>query len=173
VRPWQVYTEAQITRCLELAELLVQQYRLQDVLGHEDIARGRKQDPGPAFPLAQIARRPLGRTDDTPVPYIVSIDGLNIRKGPDAGFDSVAPALAQGTLLRLVEPGDRWSQVEVESGGDVQGWVNNRFIVRLKDAPRSLVARSRAVPPKEVKKTVKKKTPSPQPSPKGRGGKTR
>ena len=95
------------------------------------------------------------------------------RAAPHASFASVAPALAQGTLLRLVEPGDLWSKVEVEGGGDVEGWVNNHFIVRLKDAPRSLVARSRAVPPKGVKKTAKKKTPSPQPSPKGRGGKTR
>ena len=39
----------------ELAELLVNHYALDDVLGHEDIARGRKQDPGPAFPLASIA----------------------------------------------------------------------------------------------------------------------
>ena len=147
VRPWHVYTEAQISRCLELAELLVQHYGLQDVLGHDDIARGRKQDPGPAFPLASIAGRALGRGDDEPVRYIVSTDGLNIRKGPDAGFDSVAPPLARGTLLRLIEPGSRWSKVEVDGPSDVEGWVNNHFIVRLKDAPRSLLPRSREAAP--------------------------
>ena len=47
VRPWHAYTEVQIERALELAELLVNHYSLENVLGHEDIARGRKQDPGP------------------------------------------------------------------------------------------------------------------------------
>ena len=165
VRPWHVYTEAQITRCLELAELVVQQYGLQDVLGHDDIARGRKQDPGPAFPLASIASRALGRGDDAPVRYIVTTDDLNIRKGPDAGFDPVAPPLARGTLLSLIEPGSRWSKVEVEGPSDVEGWVNNHFIVRLKDAPRSLLPHSRealapqARPPikRAAKRVLKKK----------------
>lgn len=94
------------------------------------------------------------------------------RAAPHASFDSVAPALAQGALLRRVELGDRWSNVESEGGSDVEGWVNNRFIVRLTDAPRLLVGRSRAVPVKGVKKVARKKTPSPQPSPKGRGRKT-
>ena len=93
------------------------------------------------------------------------------RATPHASFASVAPALAQGTLLRLVEPGDRWSQVEVEGCGDVEGWVNNRFIVCLKDAPRSLVGRSRVVPSKAVKKTAKKRLPATRSSPKGRGSK--
>jgi len=156
VRPWHAYTEAQIMRCLELADLLVQQYGLQDVLGHEDIARGRKQDPGPAFPLASIAGRALGRSDDVAARYIVTTEELNIRKGPDAAFDAVAPALARGTLLRLVEPGDRWSKVEVEGLSDVEGWVSNRFIVRLQDAPRSLLPRSRSAPAKPAKRTLKK-----------------
>ena len=58
-RPWHAYTEAQIERALELAQLLVEHYGLEGVLGHEDIARGRKQDPGPAFPLEAIASRAL------------------------------------------------------------------------------------------------------------------
>ena len=93
------------------------------------------------------------------------------RAAPYASFASVTHALAQGTLLRLVEPGDRWSQVEVEGCGDVEGWVNNRFIVCLKDAPRSLVGRSRGVASKAVKKTAKKRPPATRSSPKGRGSK--
>jgi N-acetylmuramoyl-L-alanine amidase len=143
VRPWHAYTQAQIERCLELAELLVARYGLIDIVGHEDIARGRKQDPGPAFPLPSIAARALGRADDAPVRYVVSADALNIRKGPGASYETVAPALKRGTVVALLEPGDRWSQVEVEGPTDVEGWVNNSFIVRVKDAPRGLLARSR------------------------------
>ena len=86
VRPWHAYTEVQIERALELAELLVNHYRLEDVLGHEDIARGRKQDPGPAFPLESIASCALGRTSDVPTRYVVTAETLNIRKGPGASL---------------------------------------------------------------------------------------
>jgi N-acetylmuramoyl-L-alanine amidase len=157
VRPWHAYTAAQIERCLELAELLVAHYGLIDILGHDDIARGRKQDPGPAFPLVSIAARALGRGDDAAVRYVVSTDGLNIRKGPGALFDTVAPALKRGTVLALLEPADRWSKVEVEGPTDVEGWVHNSFIVRVKDAPLGLLARARASAP-AAKKAARKKT---------------
>ncbi len=169
VRPWHAYTEAQIGRCLELAELLCQHYGLRDVLGHDDIARGRKLDPGPAFPLASIASRALGRGDDRPVRYIVTTDGLNIRKGPDAGFDTVAAPLARGTLLRLVEPGSRWSKVELDPDAagpaqDIEGWVHNHYIVRASEAPRSLMPRSHATPrtPPAAKKQHVRKPPAKQ-----------
>ena len=149
VRPWHAYTQVQIERCLELAELLVARYGLIDIVGHDDIARGRKQDPGPAFPLASIAARTLGRADDAPVRYVVSADELNIRKGPDASFEIVAAALKRGNVVALLEPGDRWSKVEVEGPTDIEGWVNNSFIVRVKDAPRALLAlQARAAPAK-------------------------
>ena len=140
VRPWHAYTEAQIGRCLELAEVLVQRYGIAEILGHDDIARGRKLDPGPAFPLAAIASRALGRVDDEPPRYVVTASALNIRKGPDAAFDPVAPPLARGTVVALLEPGDRWSKVEVLTpdgrSTDVEGHVRNTFIERLK-TPRS------------------------------------
>ncbi len=136
MRPWHAYTEAQIERALELAELLVDHYRLEDVLGHEDIARGRKQDPGPAFPLAAIASRTLGRISDVPPRYVVTADTLNIRKGPDASFEPVAAPLKRGAVVLLLQPGDRWSKVEVEGPTDIEGWVNNSFIVRAPAAPR-------------------------------------
>lgn len=162
VRPWHAYTAVQIERALELADLLVAQYGLVDILGHDDIARGRKQDPGPAFPLASIASRALGRADDAPARFVVTADELNIRKGPDASFDKVAPALRRGAIVALLEPGDRWSKVEVEGNNDIEGWVNNSFIVRVQEAPRGLIAAAKRTPPRTravKKKPAPKKTP--------------
>jgi N-acetylmuramoyl-L-alanine amidase len=161
VRPWHAFTALQIERALELADLLAAEYGLVDILGHDDIARGRKQDPGPAFPLASIAARALGRGDDAPARFVVTTDDLNIRKGPDASFDKVAPALRRGAIVALLEPGDRWSKVEVEGDNDIEGWVNNSFIVRVQEAPRGLVAATKAAPPRRraaKKKTAAKKT---------------
>jgi N-acetylmuramoyl-L-alanine amidase len=153
VRPWHAYTPLQIERCLELAELLVAHYGLTDVLGHDDIARGRKLDPGPAFPLASIASRVLGRGDDAWPRWRVTARTLNIRKGPDAAFDPVAPPLPRGTVVALLEPGHRWSRVEVDGPTDIEGYVNNLFVEPVTDAaPRSAPTRRRPA-------AAKKKTP--------------
>lgn len=157
VRPWHAYTALQIERCLELVECLVGRYGLVDVIGHDDIARGRKLDPGPAFPMAQVAASTRGRHADAPERYVVSADTLHIRKGPDASFDDVAAALARGTIVALLEPGDRWSKVEVVGPTDVEGWVNNAFIVRVEEAPRGLLPRARKPAAKRAaKRTVKR-----------------
>jgi N-acetylmuramoyl-L-alanine amidase len=134
VQPWHTYTEVQIERALELAELLVAHYHLEDVLGHEDIARGRKSDPGPAFPLSSIQSRALGRTQDEPAKYVVTATSLNIRQAPDAAAAIAAPALKKGTELLMLEPLDRWSRVEVIGKTDVEGWVSNSYIQEVKAA---------------------------------------
>jgi len=155
VRPWHAYTPEQIERCLELVELLVRRYGLQDVLGHDDIARGRKLDPGPAFPLAAIASRALGREDDAPALYAVTSPTLNIRQAPDAAAPPVAPALTRGARVTLLEPGSRWSRVEVVSADDVEGWVNNRFIERVAERrpPSRKAAAERTRPRKTTRRT--------------------
>ncbi|HEX5372522.1 MAG TPA: N-acetylmuramoyl-L-alanine amidase [Aquabacterium sp.] len=134
IQPWHTYTEVQIERALELAELLVARYGLEDVLGHEDIARGRKADPGPAFPLASVQSRALGRTQDEPAHFVVTATSLNIRSAPDAAATPVAAPLKKGTELILLEPLDRWSRVEVIGKTDLEGWVSNSYIQEIQPA---------------------------------------
>jgi N-acetylmuramoyl-L-alanine amidase len=140
VRGWHAYTAVQIQRATELAELLVATYRLEDVLGHEDIAPGRKTDPGPAFPLASVRAHAMGREDDTLPHRWVDATALNIRSAPDAQAPAVAPALKRGTELLLLEAGSRWSRVEVAGPVDLEGWVNNSF---LSDRPPAKPPRAR------------------------------
>jgi N-acetylmuramoyl-L-alanine amidase len=136
---WHAYTEAQIGRAFELGELLFAHYGLKEVLGHEDIARGRKSDPGPAFPLASLASRVAGRMEDDFPRYTVNTAALNIRSGPDAAAAAVAPALKRGTEVALLEAGERWSRVEVVGKGDIEGWVFNAYLqaVPAPAAPRT------------------------------------
>lgn len=51
---WEVYPPAQLAACEAVAMALVKRYKLDDVVGHEDIAPSRKNDPGPAFPMAAL-----------------------------------------------------------------------------------------------------------------------
>jgi len=54
VQEWEAYTPEQVAVCKELAAVLVKRYNLDDVVGHDDVSPGRKNDPGPALPLKDI-----------------------------------------------------------------------------------------------------------------------
>ena len=53
---WEAYPEAQLAVCEALSKALVARYYLDDVVGHDDIAPDRKNDPGPAFPMARLRK---------------------------------------------------------------------------------------------------------------------
>jgi N-acetylmuramoyl-L-alanine amidase len=54
VQEWESYPEAQLAAVFEIAKALVETYRLDDITGHDCIAPERKDDPGPAFPMADL-----------------------------------------------------------------------------------------------------------------------
>jgi N-acetylmuramoyl-L-alanine amidase len=53
---WERYTPEQIATGKELAAVLVKRYKLDQIVGHDDIAPDRKVDPGPAFPMEEIRK---------------------------------------------------------------------------------------------------------------------
>ena len=61
-RRWHAFTPHQIERGRAIAQALHDRYRFRAVLGHDDIAPGRKVDPGPAFPMTRFAADVLGTT---------------------------------------------------------------------------------------------------------------
>lgn len=54
IQEWEAYPEAQMNACIEVSKALVERYNLDDVIGHEDIAPDRKNDPGPAFKMQEL-----------------------------------------------------------------------------------------------------------------------
>ncbi|APD11391.1 hypothetical protein UC34_19855 [Pandoraea vervacti] len=61
-RRWHAYPYAQIDVVCQLATAIVQRHRIAStrVVGHADIAPGRKVDPGPHFPWKRLYERGLG-----------------------------------------------------------------------------------------------------------------
>jgi N-acetyl-anhydromuramoyl-L-alanine amidase len=55
-----VFMAAQYRQLVRLLKLLAQRYPLADVVGHEHVAPGRKQDPGPGFDWSRV-QGALGR----------------------------------------------------------------------------------------------------------------
>lgn len=56
---WHSFPEAQVAVVEQLCALLVRHYGISQILGHEEIAPDRKDDPGPAFPLDDLRDRLL------------------------------------------------------------------------------------------------------------------
>jgi N-acetylmuramoyl-L-alanine amidase len=116
--------------------LLIENYPIKEIVGHEDISRGRKTDPGPAFPLQKIINRVLtGRKDDESsndgneenngINYgVVSADYLNIRKEPSTNGQLASDPLPRGTKLKIIEEKNGWLRVKVE----LQGWVSQKWV---------------------------------------------
>ncbi|MCX7755981.1 MAG: N-acetylmuramoyl-L-alanine amidase [Anaerolineales bacterium] len=51
---WHKYTDVQLQTAAQVVAALVKAYGIQEIIGHDDIAIGRKWDPGPAFPMEQF-----------------------------------------------------------------------------------------------------------------------
>ena len=87
------FEEAQITTLLNLLTDLQTRHKIRaaNVVGHADVAPGRKVDPGPYFPWRRLAQAGFGLWCDKPV------------ENPDAAVDVNALLVALGYDPRLPE----------------------------------------------------------------------
>lgn len=51
---WETYEGIQLQKLQELIELLVEAYPIKNIIGHDDISRGRKIDPGPTLDVGTL-----------------------------------------------------------------------------------------------------------------------
>jgi N-acetylmuramoyl-L-alanine amidase len=143
---WPKYPQAQLDAALELAALLVKEYKLEDVVGHDDISPGRKQDPGPTFPMDSFrasakgqAAPPAGAAPPPaagapaqgglrPIARFRVKTTLNVRSGPAGTNPTVAGSpLQPGTVVRGAEDQAGWKRITAE-GSSVAGWVSAQFL---------------------------------------------
>ncbi|WP_457302154.1 N-acetylmuramoyl-L-alanine amidase [Phyllobacterium sp. P5_D12] len=60
---WEVFTTAQIETVIALAQAICSTYAIEDIMGHDDIAPGRKSDPGPAWDMEAFKVRVKEKTE--------------------------------------------------------------------------------------------------------------
>lgn len=129
-RGWHEYTPRQIEAALELSKLLVRTYGIRDVIGHDDISPGRKQDPGPLFPMTSFRKKVMGGRDEQPE-VLVATEELNLRDAPGAQ-QALVEVLPMGTPVEVLEEDGSWRRIEVLDsihGRDgLRGWVHGRYL---------------------------------------------
>lgn len=142
-RYWQLFTEEQITACMQICQLLRIHYPIQYLLGHDEISPERKIDPGPAFPMERFRERLLftGRDDDAMkvldnadegIAYVNSYE-LNIRKGPHFKHELAREeTLKLGTKVAISKCEGKWCFIEVVGEG-LTGWVNGKYLSETKN----------------------------------------
>lgn len=131
---WHTYTEKQVMRARELCALLIDTYGISEIVGHEEIAPGRKTDPGPAFPLDQFREALIDNPRAGEGPHelpaagspatVASGDGLNIRAGAGAQYDAISNPLPKGQTVVILEEKDGWARVRTS----IEGWVSARYL---------------------------------------------
>lgn len=122
---WEAYPEAQLRALEELTRALLEAYpSIKEIVGHEDIAPGRKTDPGPAFPMSRF-QAILGRGDHPHEQLRTVLAGsLNVRADPSPNGTIIGSLKKGDTVAERYDAGD-WSQV---SYGDVTGWVADKWL---------------------------------------------
>ena len=130
---WHIYTQMQLETCIKISQLLVQQYQLLNILGHEDIAPLRKEDPGPAFPMETFKASVLGREDDIADIFSVNTENTNFRKGPGTNFESLGK-LKKGTKVEFIKNQLEWFRVYLVKKpagiAEPEGWIHSSLLTK-------------------------------------------
>lgn len=130
---WHTYTKNQIDSVKVLCETLSDEFGIEYIVGHDDISPGRKQDPGPAFPIEKIRSQLLDNRKEATSSAtaskqkdfgVVKVDKLNIRQGGNMQAAKVALPITKDQNVEIIEEKDGWYKVETK----IQGWVNGDFI---------------------------------------------
>lgn len=116
----QEYTENQLAVCEDITRALVTHYQLKDVLGHSDIAPGRKIDPGPRFPMDRFKVVAVVQCG------VKTTADLNLRRGAGTGYPIIT-VLPKDTTVEVLNVAGNWSNVKVVNSHFV-GWVSNQYL---------------------------------------------
>lgn len=132
---WHNFTEKQIDACFKVCKLLMENYNIKEVLGHDDVSPYRKNDPGPAFPMESFRAKLFGRDDDTADIYKVTVNNVNIRKGAGTEFESIRQ-LQKDAKVEFLKSKLGWFYVYLlekpkEGEEPLYGWINGSLLQKI------------------------------------------
>ncbi len=141
---WERYTEKQYESLKLVCSALIDAFpNIVDAIGHDEIAIGRKPDPGVAFEWANISSLFSNRLTDLGPVYEVNVGGndkLNVRKGPN-GTWGVSDKLAPGTRVHLRSFAytywngkprkSNWASIALDGSMSHYGFVSSKYLTKI------------------------------------------
>ncbi|MCQ2252277.1 MAG: N-acetylmuramoyl-L-alanine amidase [Bacteroidales bacterium] len=139
---WYKYTDAQIAAVKELCKTICKAYDIKEILGHEEVAPGRKCDPGPAFPLDTLRAEVLNQASTVSISDLFKnavsksaasslVIGkatvkLNFRQLPSSNAPLKSSPMAAGTYIYIIgeDESKEWYNILHE----ITGWVDKEYI---------------------------------------------
>lgn len=120
----QEYTRVQLDVLAEVCKALVAEYHEEEIVGHSDIAPGRKVDPGKQFPMEWLRSEVF----DSPskVKSQKTVSDLNLRSGAGTNFKIVS-VLPKGTEVNILDTVGDWSHV-FTCGSKLIGYVSSKYL---------------------------------------------
>lgn len=122
------WTELQITTVIKVCKALVKAYpSITEILAHSEIAtpRGRKDDPGPKFPMERVRREVFGKQDGTVDTKRTTAD-VHIREGAGTQYKSLG-VLPKGTEVNVLSEQNGFSEVFI-CDTKQHGWSSSKYL---------------------------------------------
>lgn len=122
----QEYTQEQLGGLVEVAKALVEEYGIEEILGHSDIAPGRKTDPGKQFPMQWFRAQVYGGNTEITVASKKTTTDVNLREGAGTNFKAIQ-VIKSGTEVNILAEKDSWSEVFI-CDLKLKGWIKSSYL---------------------------------------------
>ena len=133
VTRWHTYPQEQIDAVKKVCQAIFEAYDIKYILGHEEIAPGRKADPGPAFPLDELRDEIFNKKPMTMAqilakavsPKNVIKSGivtakLNFRAGSSTDSEILTAPLPKHSKVGVIKEEAEWINISHK----IKGWVH-------------------------------------------------
>jgi N-acetylmuramoyl-L-alanine amidase len=129
---WELYPDAQRAAVRALCQALLARYPdIVEIVGHDEIAPARKQDPGPALDMAPFRHLVEARNVDKGSRYeVIARDGANLRAGPGTAFKALKLLPERQTLFGKSKSKE-WLSVDLQGDGLIDGFVHLGLLRRV------------------------------------------
>lgn len=122
----ETYTEAQISKGVEVCKALIQAKGYKEIVRHKDVAPTRKTDTNQNFPFEEFKRRVYD--SDLTVKIKTKYTTANVNLRPSAGVNNTPiQVLGLGTEVHVLSEQGTWTEVSVCSSNK-RGWVSSQYL---------------------------------------------
>ena len=139
-RGWETFPEIQLETVFAVAEALVRQYGIKEIVGHDEINLENRLDPGPAFPLQELRERIYPGENRPAIQVFRLADEAEIfepsgQKSPAQNTNLIG-TLGEKSKLQIRDELGKWTLVRVvfsATGTSPKAQIHNQIGWILKD----------------------------------------